>query len=483
MIKKRSLKKFVKIFFVVFLVVDWILTGLPQEAKAAFGTGTATCTAQSKIAGTSLTCTVATANFAAGDIAVLWFAGDNTATVDGNDGLLSSVTDSASNTWTVQRCFTNGQGAAAAGATTCIAWSKLTTGLTSGSGTITANFSSITAKAIVTKQFTVAAGNTIQVAGTPQDLANDALDPGSMVISGLTSAQYLFVRSSALERATGGTWTVTANYTTSGCNGTTGGTATNMETCGEFRIFTGTGDTSNPTATAVDNANIFIAFQEVAQQPTFTQNNYRWYVHPSPESENVTDPWPSGAIDLAENTAITITPFANDPPDTTQTLRLRVNFTVGTANLAASAKRFKLQYRTGTDSSCSTGTWTDVNTGNAWVYATSTVTDGTTLTVAKITGTNVLESYVKARPSVLNPNSATTSQNIEYDFHIVGTNAVSATRYLFRAVETDAAGTGTTVFSAYTNCAILSTEPGTGDLMRHGNVFAGEAEQGFFWAN
>lgn len=219
-----------------------------------------------------------------------------------------------------------------------------------------------------------------------------------------------------------------------------------------------------------------------AAATTFTQNNYRWYV--DNDLENVTDPWSANAgIDLAENTAITIVPVANDPPNTTQKLRLRVNFTIGTANLAASANRFKLQYRTGTDSSCSTGTWTDVNTGNAWVYATSTVADGTTLTVAKITGTNILESYVKSRPSVLNPNSATTSQNIEYDFHIVGTNSTSATRYLFRAVGTDAAGTGTTVFTTYTNCAILSTEPGTGDLMRHGNVFAGEAEQGFFWAN
>ena len=251
-----------------FLLLGTLAVGLigANEAQAAFGVGGATCTAQSKTAGTTLACTVATENLDAGNIAVLWFAGDNTATVDGNDGLLSSVADSAGNVWTVQRCFTNSQGTAATGATTCVATSKLTTTLTSGSGTITANFSSIDAKTIVVKEFTVAAGNTIEVAGTPQDLANDGADPGSMTISGLTaSTEYLFVRATALERASGGTWTVTASHTTSGCNGTTGaGAASNMETCGEFRILTDTSDTSDPTGSAVDNASTFIAFKEAA---------------------------------------------------------------------------------------------------------------------------------------------------------------------------------------------------------------------------
>jgi hypothetical protein len=238
---------------------------LTSVLHAAWGTGGGTCTAQSKSAGTSLSCTIATENFDAGNVAVLWFSGDNTASSDGNDGLLSSVTDSASNSWTVGRCFTNGQGGAGSGATTCVAYSKLTTQLTSGSSTITANFSSITAKAIVTKEFTIGSGNVVSVAGTPQDVANDAADPGSLTISSLTSGQYLFVRGTGLERASGGTWTVTTNYTSSGCNGTTGsGAATNMEACGEFRIFTGTGDTSNPTGTAVDCASTYIALQEAA---------------------------------------------------------------------------------------------------------------------------------------------------------------------------------------------------------------------------
>ncbi len=250
------------------LAAGFLLFGLtnPNEARAAFAVGTAACTAQSKTAGTTLACTVTTQDISVGEIAVLWFAGDNTATTDGNGGLLSSVSDSAGNTWTVQRCFTNSQGTAETGATTCIATSKITAALTTASSaTITANFTTTTAKAIVVKNFTVAAGNTIEVAGTPQDLADDNLDPGSMAISGLTaSTEYLFVRSTALERANA-TWTVTASHTIATCNGTTGGgAASNMNICGEFRILTATTDTSDPTATAVDNASIFIAFKEAA---------------------------------------------------------------------------------------------------------------------------------------------------------------------------------------------------------------------------
>ncbi len=236
---------------------------LPFDLLAAWGTGGGTCTAQNKTAGASLTCTVATENMDAGNVVFLWFGGDNTATVDGNDGLLSSVTDSAGNTWVVDRCFTNSQGAAATGATTCIAHSKLTTGLTSGSGTITANHATITAKAIVCKEFTITSGNVVSITGTPQDLANNGADPGSMTISGLASAEHLFLRAAALERASGGTWTVTTNYTTSGCNGTTGGgAASNMNLCGEFRILNTASDSSDPTGTAVDNANLYVAFDE-----------------------------------------------------------------------------------------------------------------------------------------------------------------------------------------------------------------------------
>lgn len=238
---------------------------LSSGAYAAWAAAGGTCSAGVKAAGTSLACTVTTTNYSAGNVVFLVFGGDNTATVDGNDGLLTSVTDSQSNVWTVDRCFTNAQTGAATGATTCIAHSKLTTTLVAGTDTITANFSSITAKGFVTKQFTIGAGNVVSIVGTPGDLANDGADPGSITVGSLPSAEHLWVRATALERATGGTWTVTAGFTTCGCGGTTGNpAASNMDACGEFIIATATTESSDPTDTAVDNASTFIAFDEAA---------------------------------------------------------------------------------------------------------------------------------------------------------------------------------------------------------------------------
>jgi len=270
------------------LLILSLLLFTASLAQAAIGTGGATCTAQSKTAGTTLACTVATQNLEAGNIAVMWFASDNIASIDGDDPLLS-VTDSGGNCWTVQRCFAND-----AGATTCIATSKITTALTSGSGTITANFpQSITAKAMIVREFTVGAGNTIAIAGTPQILANDAADPGSMTIASLASAEHLFVRSTALERPNAN-WTATGGYTTFNCNGTTGGgAASNMNICGEFRILTDTTSTSDPAATAVDSASIFIAFDEVATGAPV----YKAAGRAVSDTVGVTPAWPAHAVD------------------------------------------------------------------------------------------------------------------------------------------------------------------------------------------
>jgi len=62
--------KFLKISIVFLVIIAWIFSGWPriwekpaippeiEKAQAAFSTGGATCTAQSKTAGTSLTCTI-----------------------------------------------------------------------------------------------------------------------------------------------------------------------------------------------------------------------------------------------------------------------------------------------------------------------------------------------------------------------------------------------------------------------------------------
>ena len=228
---------------------------------------------------------------------------------------------------------------------------------------------------------------------------------------------------------------------------------------------------------------------------SFTQNHFRWYVNPA-SSENVTDPWSSTAgIDLNEDTALMPLPFAYDPPGydssgNPQQVRLRVNITVNDATITANSKYFKLQFRTGTDLDCSTGSWTDVGAAggsDAWVYTSETgVADDTTLTVARVTGTDKLETYSRVKPA--NTPEATTAlgQNIEFDFHIVvgGTSFTTATRYLFRVVETTSDGSGTiSLAGGWNNCPVLHSEPGTENLMRHGNFYSGGEEQGFYWAD
>ena len=241
-----------------------LLLAMTSPCWGAWTAQTGVCTAQSKSANTSLACTVATANMAAGSITALCWAGDNTATVDGNDQLLTGVSDSKGNPWTLPRCFTNGQGSAGTGATACISFGTINRILTSATDTITTTYSSITAKGFTTKNFTITAGNGIKLIGTPADVANDGADPGSLNDTSVASAEHLWFRCTALERPTASTWTVTTNFTTVACNGTTSGTATNMDACAEFRIFTGTTNASDPTGTSVDNASTYRVVDEIA---------------------------------------------------------------------------------------------------------------------------------------------------------------------------------------------------------------------------
>jgi hypothetical protein len=201
-----------------------------------------------------------TANLTAGNLAVLVVAADNLTTTDGNNNEHTSVTDSGGNVWTKRTEFTNGQGAAAGGATVSIWTARITTTVNSG-GTVTANFSgNLTARALTGWQFSFTGPVAFSVAGSTT-LANDALDPGNMTIGSLTSREYLWIRAAALEKdATA--WTVSTNYTTfTNVSSTGAGAATNMGARGEFRIFTGTTDSSNPTETAVDSASAYITIQ------------------------------------------------------------------------------------------------------------------------------------------------------------------------------------------------------------------------------
>jgi hypothetical protein len=217
----------------------------------------------------------------------------------------------------------------------------------------------------------------------------------------------------------------------------------------------------------------------VAEKVGFTLSNYRWYAD-SP-SEDVTDAW--GTPDIAQNTAITPIPAPNDAPGLTKQLRLRLNMTISGGALAAGTMQFKLQYKPGTDASCTTGSWTDVDVGGGagiWRFASSAVIDGTTLSTSRLSPTSsILESYAKSNPSVVNSNGATIGQTVEYGWHIEHNGAVDASQYSFRVVESS-----DLLLAGYSVCPTLTTAPGTDNLTRGGQFWSDQVRSsGYFWAD
>ena len=247
------------------LILLLFLFLLPTQLRAAVTSVGTLGTATSKTSNTTLALTP-TNQLDSGNCGVLVIALDNTNTTDGNFTEVSTVVDTASNSYTKMREFTNGQGAAAAGATVSIWTTKATSNLPI-TGTLTVTFANtITAKAASFWEFTC--GRALQVAsGGTADLATDgAASPGSMTVSGLPSKEYLFFRGAASESDSIEAWTATANFTNITFTGTTGAPfAGNMRVRGEFRILTGTTSTSNPNDTVSpvsDWASTFLALEE-----------------------------------------------------------------------------------------------------------------------------------------------------------------------------------------------------------------------------
>lgn len=220
-----------------------------------------------KVPGTSFNVTTE-GELAAGNVGVLIIGKDNISTVDGNTAEVTSVTDSAGNFWVkpaVEAEFCNSQAAAGAGTVVSIWVTKARATLSSGA-TITINLSgSTTAKAVTGQVFSVGAGKTLRVSGTPANLANDGADAGSMTLSGLANIEHLFVRGGAIE-GTFTTYTVSTNYTAmdhTGATTTGGGGGSNITTRGEWRILTGTTDSTDPTTAANDQSSVMLALSEV----------------------------------------------------------------------------------------------------------------------------------------------------------------------------------------------------------------------------
>ena len=204
----------------------------------------------------------------ANDIGILVVAKDNSSTTNNSDNNeIVGVTDTVGNTWSEVKEITSTDGAAEDGTTVGVYYTKATTSLATAQ-TITADFvSAITAKAISGWKFSVGAGNTVSIVGIWTRVEPDDTDFGSIIASGLPSQEYLFFRGDAGETGGGLGYTSTLGYTPLLNASTAGaGVRTNQFASGEFKIFNGTGETSDPLAAIVagNKASAFIVFKEVA---------------------------------------------------------------------------------------------------------------------------------------------------------------------------------------------------------------------------
>ena len=195
---------------------------------------------------------------------------------------------------------------------------------------------------------------------------------------------------------------------------------------------------------------------EVVEWPTaglaVKQNYYRFYVDNN--AIDPTDPWPSGGVDLGENTVIT---SFDEPVNRGEQLRLRMSFTAVNASLPASARTLRLQYgaMVTTCSGIQDSDWHTlgaVGSSTLWRGFNATgVTDGTALSGDPPTGgdlnltvSDVSGSIEEENDSSTNPFAVPEGNDMEYDWIIENNSASAHTYYCFRAIESDG-----TVLNAY----------------------------------
>lgn len=198
---------------------------------------------QSKTADQSSLALTTSAACESGNVCVCAVSVDNNGTTDGDEGAVTSITDSASNTWSEIIEFANGQGTAQTGAVAYLGYTKATSTIAS-SGTITANFSNSTsrdASAMTCWEYSVRSGYTVSSAGTAT-LATDGADPGAISLSSLTSTEYLFLHGLAGEGPNGDAYTWDTDYTQFSANGTSGAAAPAFDVATESSTFTTTPD-------------------------------------------------------------------------------------------------------------------------------------------------------------------------------------------------------------------------------------------------
>jgi hypothetical protein len=220
-----------------------------------------------------------------------------------------------------------------------------------------------------------------------------------------------------------------------------------------------------------------------AAQPTFTQNDFEWFVDEN--SVSLTDAWPTGSLDLSENEVFTQLPAAKRPLVSGDRIRIQINITVGTANLSSGSQAFQLEYVAASDCTTASG-WATVGAiGSATIWRffdNTSLTDGTTQVNQISTSTTGAEGrYLESNSaSWTNPNAVNSGQSMEWDFAIENNGASENTTYCFRVAKYGGTALDTYNSDSYPK---LTTAPGISNLMRHGNFFQGGSEKGFYWVN
>lgn len=242
----------------------------------------------------------------------------------------------------------------------------------------------------------------------------------------------------------------------------------------------GGGDTGK--AGAVGTEGVIVITYEPILFPNYTQNDFEWFV--TANSVTLTDAWPSGGVDIAENTAIDL-PRTNGLIENGDKIRIQMNFAVTVTNLSASGQDFALQYAAGED--CTTvSSWTDVGgkaSGSIWrLFDEAGIGDSTAQVNDISTSTSGAEGYYsEINPSGTNPNGVNVGQNSEWDWPVENNGAADGTTYCFRMTKGDGPRTALDIYNA-DSYPKFTTAPGMSNLLRHGNFFA-PGEKGFWWVN
>lgn len=221
----------------------------------------------------SLVHTLGATAISSGNFAAIVFAQLNATSVNSIDGgVVSTVNDSAGNTWLKAKEWQNGGGAAAAGAVCSLWYTNAVSALSSGTGTITATFlagssASFDASASAAWIFTV--GGPAYVLDSTANITTASTDTGSIDLNSGSTGPYLRFRGVASRSTATFALSTSAGWTGIGvARALTGGGAVGMGARGEFLITASSTAASAPTFNSAKNhASVYVIFAETAPAP------------------------------------------------------------------------------------------------------------------------------------------------------------------------------------------------------------------------